>query len=51
MTKESSKIDTSVIRIGIDLGTTNSEIAANRNGEIEIVKNLLGDDYTPSVLA
>ena len=49
MTKESSKIDTSVIRIGIDLGTTNSEIAVNRNGEIEIVKNLLGVDYTPSV--
>ncbi len=49
MTSKSSKIDTSVIRIGIDLGTTNSEIAVNRDGEIEIVKNLLGDDYTPSV--
>ncbi len=49
MANKSSKIDTSVIRIGIDLGTTNSEIAVNRNGEIEIVKNLLGDDYTPSV--
>ena len=27
------------IQIGIDLGTTNSEIAINHNGNIEIVKN------------
>lgn len=38
------------IEIGIDLGTTNSEIATNVGGEIQIVKNYLGDDYTPSVV-
>lgn len=37
------------IQIGIDLGTTNSEIAVNRNNEIEVVKNVFGDEYTPSV--
>ena len=37
------------IQIGIDLGTTNSEVAINVTGEIEIVKNALGDEYTPSV--
>lgn len=37
------------IQIGIDLGTTNSEIAINHNGNIEIVKNAFGDEYTPSV--
>lgn len=36
------------IQIGIDLGTTNSEIAIN-NGNIELVKNVFGDEYTPSV--
>ncbi|MDD2274344.1 MAG: Hsp70 family protein, partial [Candidatus Pacebacteria bacterium] len=29
--------------------TTNSEIAVNNNGKIEIVKNVFGDEYTPSV--
>ncbi len=37
------------IQIGIDLGTTNSEIAINNSGKIEIVKNIFGDEYTPSV--
>jgi len=37
------------IQIGIDLGTTNSEVAANNKGQIEIVKNIFNDEYTPSV--
>ncbi len=37
------------IHIGIDLGTTNSEIAIWKNGEIEVIKNIYGDQYTPSV--
>lgn len=37
------------IQIGIDLGTTNSEIAINNNGNVELVKNVFGDEYTPSV--
>jgi molecular chaperone DnaK len=38
-----------VIQIGIDLGTTNSSVAINNKGTVEIVKNDLGDEYTPSV--
>jgi len=41
--------DNSVIKIGIDLGTTNSEIAINIHEQIEIIKNAHQDEYTPSV--
>lgn len=44
-----NKIDNSVIRIGIDLGTTNSEVAVCYGDSVEIVKNANGDEYTPSV--
>ena len=44
-----NKIDNSVIRIGIDLGTTNSEVAVCFGDSVEIVKNSRGDEYTPSV--
>jgi molecular chaperone DnaK len=37
------------IQIGIDLGTTNSEVAANNKGQTEVVKNIFNDEYTPSV--
>lgn len=37
------------IKIGIDLGTTNSEIAINNKGSVDILKNVRGDYYTPSV--
>jgi len=37
------------IQIGIDLGTTNSEIAINNGNSIEVIKNDLDDEYTPSV--
>lgn len=37
------------IELGIDLGTTNSELAIMIDGNVEIVKNNLGDEYTPSV--
>lgn len=42
-------MNTQNIQIGIDLGTTNSEVAVNNKGNIEIVKNNLNDEYTPSV--
>jgi len=37
------------IQIGIDLGTTNSSVAINNKGTIEIVKKPGGVEYTPSV--
>ena len=37
------------IKLGIDLGTTNSEVAVNNDGQIEVVKNAQQDEYTPSV--
>ncbi len=37
------------ISIGIDLGTTNSSIAINIKGKIEIIKKPGGVEYTPSV--
>lgn len=37
------------IQIGIDLGTTNSSVAININGNVEIVKKPGGVEYTPSV--
>lgn len=37
------------ILIGIDLGTTNSSVAINNNGNIEIVKKPGGVEYTPSI--
>jgi len=37
------------IAIGIDLGTTNSSIAINMNGKIEIMRKPGGVEYTPSV--
>jgi molecular chaperone DnaK (HSP70) len=37
------------ISIGIDLGTTNSAVAINQQGNIEIVKKPGGLEYTPSV--
>jgi molecular chaperone DnaK len=39
----------STISIGIDLGTTNSSVAVNNSGAIEIVKKPGGVEYTPSV--
>lgn len=40
----------STIDFGIDLGTTNSEIACIDNGVIRVFKNYLQSEYTPSVV-
>ena len=37
------------IQIGIDLGTTNSEVAIVSGGNAQVVKNTYGDEFTPSV--
>ena len=37
------------IQIGIDLGTTNSEVAVFMGGKVEVVKNVYQDYFTPSV--
>lgn len=42
-------VEPQTIQIGIDLGTTNSSVAINSNGTIEIVKKPGGVEYTPSV--
>lgn len=40
----------STIEVGIDLGTTNSSVAVVRNQDVQIVKNVLGEECTPSVV-
>ncbi len=37
--------------VGIDLGTTNSEVAAVKNGKQEVIQNIEGNRLTPSVVA
>ncbi len=38
------------IDFGIDLGTTNSEIACRDNGDVIVFKNYLQSEYTPYVV-
>lgn len=38
------------IQIGIDLGTTNSSVAIIQDGEVQILKNALGEESTPSIV-
>lgn len=42
-------MDKNLILIGIDLGTTNSEIAVFTGTDFELITNSYGDLYTPSV--
>ena len=42
--------DNDEITIGIDLGTTNSAVAAMVDGQIQVLKNQLGEFLTPSVI-
>ncbi len=43
-------MDSKNIKIGIDLGTTNSEVCISNKGNLEIIKNRFGNEFTPSVL-
>jgi molecular chaperone DnaK len=46
------EMENTTVNLGIDLGTTNSSIAAYRNGEVEVFKNPAGQKETlPSVVA
>ena len=38
------------IDFGIDLGTTNSEIAFIQSGEVKVFRNYLNEEFTPSVV-
>ncbi len=38
------------IEVGIDLGTTNSSVAVIQQGNVQIIKNALGEESTPSVV-
>lgn len=42
-------MSSTVIQVGIDLGTTNSAVAVNTRGTVEIIKKPGGVGYTPSV--
>lgn len=40
----------STIKIGIDLGTTNSSVAVIQQNEVQILKNTAGEESTPSIV-
>lgn len=43
-------MERTTIDFGIDLGTTNSEIALFKGNEVEVIKNNLNAEYTPSAV-
>ena len=43
-------MDRATIDFGIDLGTTNSAIAAYNRGDIHVYRNSEGSEYTPSAV-
>ena len=48
--RNSKQQDDSIVRVGIDLGTTDSSIAINKGGDILLIKSGPGQpEYTPSV--